>query len=153
QIAAGNAGAALARDLVPFGNVDHVDATVSELRGKSGGQVVAARLDDHDLQARKLSFEPGYGGEIDTGVFPDCAVRARTRLDTDDSFQRQGLAAGQELGVFLGVDVIGDDGEIELRPERATEPLDQRRLARAHRPADTHSKYPAARSGIRAGTT
>ena len=63
-------------------------------------------------------------------------MRAAAGLDADDALQRQHLAAGQELGVLARVDVVGDDGQVELRPEVAAQPLDQRRLARADRPAD-----------------
>ena len=84
------------------------------------------------------------GGEVDAGVLADGRVRAAAGLDADDALQRQHLAAGQELGVLAGVDVVGDDGQVDLGPERPAEPLDQRRLARADRPADAEGEDAAA---------
>ena len=113
---------------------------VGQLRREGGGQVVAARFDDHHLQTRKLLFQLGDGGEVDAGILADGAVRAAAGLDADDPVQRQDLAPGQELGVLARVDVVGDDRQVDRRPECATELFDQGRLAGADRSADAEGE-------------
>ena len=123
------------------------------VRSASSGEKVAARLSPPDstmtiFQSRELLLQLGDGGQVDAGVLADGAVRAAAGLDADDALQRQHLAAGQELGVLARVNVVGDDGQVERRPEGAAQPFDQGRLARADRPADAEREHPAARSGV-----
>src|SRR5207302_1566826 len=151
QVAAADARPALARDLVALGHVDDVDGAVGQLGREGGRQVVAARLDDDDLQGRQLLLQLGDGREVDAGVLADGAVRAAARLDADNALQRQRLPAGQELGVLARVDVIGNDGEVDLRVELAAQALDEGRLAGADRAADAEGQDAAARPGIGAG--
>jgi hypothetical protein len=47
-------GPAFARDLLAGGDIDHVDREVRQLGAEGRGQVVAARLDEHDVGVRKL---------------------------------------------------------------------------------------------------
>ena len=145
-------GPALARDLVALGHVDDVNGAVGQLRREGGRQVVAARFDDDDLQRRELLLQLGDGGEVDAGVLADGAVRAAAGLDADDPVQRQHLAAGQELGVLARVDVVGDDSQVDRRPELAAQALDQGRLARADRAADAEREDAPPRPGVGAGS-
>ena len=41
-------------------------------------------------------------------------VRAAAGLDADDPLHRQHLAAREELGILVGVDVVGDDRQVDL---------------------------------------
>ena len=59
---------------------------------------------------------------------------------------RQRLAAREELGVLVRVDVVGDDREVDLGPEGAAERLDQGRLARADRPGHAEGEDLARRA-------
>ena len=52
------------------------------------------------------------------GIVADRRVRAAAGLDADDPLQRQHLAAREELGVLVRVDVVGDDREVDLGPGR-----------------------------------
>ena len=61
---------------------------------------------------------------------------------------RQHLAAREELGVLVGVDVVGDDREVDLGPEGAAERLDQGRLAGADRPGHAEGEDLARRPGV-----
>ena len=61
-------------------------------------------------------------------------MRAAAGLDADDPLDGKCLAAGQELGVLVRVDVVGDHREIDLGPEGAAERLDQSRFAGADGP-------------------
>ena len=54
---------------------------------------------------------------------------------------------GQQALVFLGVDVVGDDDQVVALAHRLAQHLDQRRLARADRPADADAQR---RQGARA---
>ena len=53
QVGPGDAGAALARDLVAAGDVDDVDGQVGQLGAEGGGQVVAAALDEDEVERRE----------------------------------------------------------------------------------------------------
>ena len=53
QVRARDAGPALARDLVALGHVDHVDRGVDQLGAERRGQVVAAALDEQQLEPGK----------------------------------------------------------------------------------------------------
>jgi hypothetical protein len=63
-------------------------------------------------------------------------MRAASGFDADDTIRGQGLHAHQGLGILLGIDVVGDDGDRETLPHRLAELFRQRRLAGADRPAD-----------------
>ena len=54
QVGAGLGRAALARDLLAAGHVDHVDGVVDQLRAERRRQVVAAGLDQQQLEIGKL---------------------------------------------------------------------------------------------------
>ena len=51
--------------------------------------------------------------EVDRGVLADGGVRAAAGLDAHDALGRERAASHQELRVLLGVDVVGDDGDLE----------------------------------------
>ena len=75
-------------------------------------------------------------------------MRAAAGLDADDPLDGQHLAAREELGVLVGVDVVGDDREVDLGPEGAAERLDQGRLAGADRPGHADGVDLARRPGV-----
>ena len=87
---------------------------------------------------RELPLEVGHGAEVGAGVVADRRVRAAAGLDAHDALHRQCFAAGEELGIFVRVDVVGDHREIDLGPEGAAKRLDQSRLAGANGPG--HAK-------------
>ena len=122
------------------------------VRSASSGEKVAARLSPPDstmtiFRARELLLQLGDGGQVDAGVLADGAVRTAARLDADDPVQRQRLAPRQELGVLPRVDVVGDDGEVELGPEGPAQAFDEGRLAGADRPADAEREDAPLRAG------
>ena len=67
-------------------------------------------------------------------------MRAAAGLDADDALGRERAGARQELGVLLGVDVVGDDGDVVVVAHRLAQALDQRGLARADRAADADAQ-------------
>src|SRR5713226_9820051 len=77
--------------------------------------------------------------EIDRDVVADRRMRAGASLHAADSLWRQRAGTDQEVGVFSRVDVVGDDGHVHTVTQPAAEGVDQRCLARTHRPADTKS--------------
>src|ERR1700683_5364388 len=67
---------------------------------------------------------------------------ARPGFDAANAFHRQHTLPRQKLGVFLGVNVVGDDGEIDARPKLSRELVYERRLARTHRTGNANSVRP-----------
>ena len=61
---------------------------------------------------------------------------AAAGLDPHDAVERQGFGAGQDLGILLGVDVVGDGRDLVPVAQAPAELLHQCCLARAHRAAD-----------------
>ena len=106
-------GPALARDLVAGGDVDHVEREIGQLGRERRGEVVAAAFDEHDVEIAEARREPVDRFEVDRGVLADRRVRTAAGLDADDAVRRQRLVAHEELRVLLGVDVVGDDGELD----------------------------------------
>ena len=140
QVALGDAGAALARDLLAGGHVDHVDGEVRQLRAEGGREVVAAGLHEHDVRLGKLGQHAVDGLQVDRGVLADRRVRAAAGFHADDPLRRQGLVAHQELGVFLGVDVVGHHGEVVALAQGVAQRQGQGGLAGAHRAADADAQ-------------
>src|SRR5205823_1771664 len=79
QVGPGDAGAALARDLVAARDVDDVDAQVRQLGAEGRGQVVAAALDDDQVQLRELARQAVDGVEVDRRVLDAISSSARSR--------------------------------------------------------------------------
>ena len=67
-------------------------------------------------------------------------MRAAAGLDADDALLGQRPAAHQELGVLLGVDVVGDDGDVVAVAQALAQRIDQRGLARADGAGDADAK-------------
>ena len=88
QVRARDAGAALARNLVAGRDVDHVEREVGKLRAERRGQVVAAALDDDEVEIAEAPREPVDRLEVDRGVLADRRVRAAAGLDADDALRR-----------------------------------------------------------------
>ena len=55
KVGAGDARAALRRDLVAGGDVDDVDGQIGKLRRKRRGEIVAAGFDQHQIERREIS--------------------------------------------------------------------------------------------------
>ena len=88
------------------------------VRSESSGLKVAARLSPPlstmmRSSAGEVVHERVDGREVHRRIFADRGVRAAAGLDAADALRRQRLAANQEFLVFLGVDVVGDDGDVE----------------------------------------
>src|SRR5207302_9744724 len=67
-------------------------------------------------------------------------MRTAAGLDATDPLGRQSAAPGQELGVLAGIDVVGDRDQLETAAHRFAQPVHQRRLAGADRPADADAQ-------------
>src|SRR5262249_57239893 len=117
EIGAGDAGAALRRYLVAGRDVDDVDGEVGELGREGGGEIVAARLDENQVEIGEAPAHVGDGREVDRGVLADGGVRAAAGLDAGDPLRRERARAHEVLGVPLGVDVVGDRRDVVARPQ------------------------------------
>src|SRR5205085_677783 len=128
EVGAGDARSAFTRDLVAGGDVDDVDRQIGKLGGEGGGEVVAARLDQDQVEIRKKTVHFRYGGEIYRGVLADRGVGATAGLDPADPLGRQCAAAGEEFGILAGVDVVGDRRNLVLAAHPFAQPVQQRGL-------------------------
>src|SRR5262249_25396319 len=127
---------ALGRDLVAGRDVDDVDGEIGELGREGGGEIVAARLDQDQVERGKFLPHLGDGGEVDRGILADRRVRAAAGLHPGDALGRERARAHQVFGVPLGVDVVGDGGDLVGAAPALAQRVHQRRLARADRAAD-----------------
>ena len=84
QVGAGDAGAALARDVVAGGDVDHEDLHVGQRGREDRGQVVAAALDEDDVERPGRGLELLDRLEVGGDVVADRRVRAAAGLDGRD---------------------------------------------------------------------
>ena len=116
EVGARDAGAALARDLLAGGHVDHVDREVGELGAEGRGEVVAAALDQAELAGREEAAHARDGGEVDRGVLADRGVRAAAGLDALDALRRRARRSRvRNCAILARVDVVRDDGELVAR--------------------------------------
>ena len=59
-------------------------------------------------------FQFGDGCEVHAGVVTDGSVRASTGFHAEDAVSGKSVVADEELGVFAGVNVVGDDRHRKL---------------------------------------
>ena len=83
----------------------------------SAGENVAVRLSPPDSTSttssgREALLEVLHGHQVGGHVVADRRVRAGAGLDAHDPLLRQDAGRAQEPGVLVGVDVVGDDGEL-----------------------------------------
>ena len=121
QVALGDAGAALARDLVAGRHVDHVQRQIRQLRAEGGREIVAARLDQNEVEPGEAAVQPLDRLEVDRRILADRGVRAAAGLDADDPLRRERLVAYEELRVLFGVDVVRHDRDVVALAEHAAE--------------------------------
>ena len=67
-------------------------------------------------------------------------MRAPPGFDALDPLGRQCPRTGQELRIFLGVDVVGDCRDVVIVAQLLAQGVHQGRFSRAHRSADTDAK-------------
>ena len=108
-------GPALARDVVAAGDVDHEDLHVGERRAEDRGEVVAAALDEDEVERALAALELVDRLEVRRDVVADRRVRAAAGLDREDPVGRQHAGAAQELRVLGRVDVVRDDADARAR--------------------------------------
>ena len=126
--------------LSPARDVDDIEGEIGELGREGRRQVVAADLDQDQVEVGEAPHQVVDGGEVDRGVLADRGVRAAAGLDPDDALERQRLGAHQELGVLAGVDVVGDRGDRLAVAHPLAELVHQRGLAGADRAADADAQ-------------
>src|SRR5271156_3469819 len=129
QIGTHDAGAALARNLLALGNVNHVNPDVHQLRAEGGGKIVSATFDENQREARQRVFEFRNRLQIHGRIFTDRGVRACARFDAANTFRGQPALTHQKSGIFRGVNVVGAESEIDARPKLARELVNERSLA------------------------
>ena len=144
QVGVRHAGPSLARDLVALGHVDDEDEEVRERAAERERQVVAAGLDEHDVAVGEASLEPRDRVEVHARVLAHRRVRARACLDADHPLGIEGARERRPdmLRVLFREEVVGDNKRASTcSEEKRDQRLDQRRLARAHGPADADARH------------
>ena len=137
QVGPGNARAALAGDFVTGRDVDHIDSEIGELRAEGGREVVAAGFDNHQIELGKFSAQIGDRRQIHRGILVDRGMGTATGFNTGDTVRRQRPRPGQELGVFLRVDIVGDHRDLVSVAELLAQGIGECCFAGANRPANT----------------
>src|SRR5262245_17430010 len=136
QVRARDARTTLARNLVAARDVDDVDRRVRQFRAEAGREIVAAALDEHQLQLRKPAIQLIQRLETDRRVLANRRVRASAGLDADDAIGGERLAAGEELHVLLREDVVGHDRELIVVAHGLAQTVEQGGLAGSYGAAD-----------------
>src|SRR5262245_51813828 len=77
---------------------------------------------------------------MDLSVLADRGVRAAAGLDPRDTLGGKRAGAHEIFGVPLGVDVVGDGGDLVAGAQRLAQRVHQRGLARADRAADADAE-------------
>ena len=130
----------LARHVVTAGGVEHEDLRVDEAGAEHGGQVVAARFDEREVDRAAGRVETHLElldrVEVRGDVVTDGRVRAASGLDRDDPLLGQHPGAAEGLGVLGGEDVVRDHGERQVVAQQLTQRTDEGGLAAADRTAD-----------------
>src|SRR4029078_4413906 len=68
KVAADDSGAALARDVIAVGDVDHEQPVIDALEREGRSQIVAAAFDEHEIEPGKGQAQPFYGLAIEGRV-------------------------------------------------------------------------------------
>lgn len=136
EVGLGDSRAALARDLVASGDVDHVDRIVGEFPAEMGGEVVAAGFAEEQV-GLDLCRELLERQQVGRNIFPDRGMRAASCLNGLDALSLEGPVTNQEFSVLAGEDVVGYRGQAQTLAQFAAERQQQGGLAAADRAADS----------------
>ena len=150
QVGTLDARSALAGHVTTAGDVDHEHLDVDEGRRERRGEVVPTRLHQHQVQRPVLGDEVLDGQQVGGDVVADGGVRTCSGLDRDDPRGVQHARGPDHPGVLVGVDVVGDDPDLQLVAEVGAEQHDERGLAGADGAADAQ---PELAGTLRHGTT
>ena len=63
------------------------------------------------------ALEVVNGRQVHRGILANGRVRATASFHAQDAVCGQGFVAQQEVGVFPGVDVVGDHGDVVVVPQ------------------------------------
>ena len=97
-------------------------------------------LEKDEIEIRVAAAELLDRLEVHRGVLANRRVRTAAGLHPDDPIGGERLAAHEELHVLPREDVVGDDAQLIPIAHRLAKRIDQRRLARPYRAADSDSE-------------
>ena len=89
QIGTSNSRPALARNLITGCHIDHVNDCVREFRTECRSQIVAAALDEHQLDIGMALEQIVQGLLIVRGIFTDRRMRTASGFDAQNAVLRQ----------------------------------------------------------------
>ncbi len=113
---------------------------VHQLRAERGREIVAAALDEDQFEAGMRALQLLDRLQIHGGIFANRRMRAAAGFDARHAIGRQRALPNQKLGVLARVDVVGDDGQVDRRPQCLAQHVDQSGLPAADWPGDADSK-------------
>mmetsp|Transcript_5292 Transcript_5292/g.21003 ORF Transcript_5292/g.21003 Transcript_5292/m.21003 type:complete len:241 (+) Transcript_5292:2783-3505(+) len=141
QVALRDPRAAFPGNLVPASHVDDIDGVVGELPAEVRREVIASRLEQHQIGA-----VPDRGlfrrKEVGRDVVADGRVRASARLDRVDPLFGQRPILREELRVLSGENVVRDGHHAQLVSKALAEAEHERGLAAAYRASDADREGP-----------
>jgi hypothetical protein len=140
KITCSNSRASLTGNLVSFGDVDDEDERVRQLSGEDRRQVITSGFHDYEFEPWEHPLKVRDRAEVRAGIVSNCCVRAAASLNSDDPFERENFAPREELGIFVRVNVVRDDCEVNFGPELAAESLNECRFAGTNRTGDPQSE-------------
>ena len=140
QIGFGDARAALARNFIAGGDVDHVERKVGKLGAEGCREIVAATLDQNDVESGKASIHFRHRRQIHRRILANGRVRATARFHTDNAIGVERLVAQQKLGVLACVYVVGNRRHVVLVTQGFAQGDHQGCFAGADRATDTYSE-------------
>ena len=129
--------AALARDVVAGRDVDHVEPVVDEIGGEGGGEVVAAGLDQDDVERAVLALESLGGVDVQDGSSRIAVCgQAPVSTPTTSSGAISPPACSRSASSFVTRSFVITATRKPSVGEQRQQPLDQAGLAGADRAAD-----------------
>lgn len=113
------------------------DPPVDEIEREGRSEIVATGFEQDQLDTRKARLELIAGGDVERRILADHRVRTGARLDRRHPVGIDQSGPPQPLGILLGDEIVGDDGEVDAATlQHWNQRLDQRGLARADRTAN-----------------
>ena len=97
--------------VAPARDVDDEQPVVHQIEGEGGGEIVAAALDQDQVEGVELLLQQVGGLDVERRVLADHRMGAGAGLDTHDPLRRDQAAPLQPLGILPRHQVVGDNGE------------------------------------------
>ena len=99
--------AAFARNLIPLGDVDHIDERIHQLRRKRRSEIVAPALHKNELKIGKLRLKRPARLLVHRRVVANSGVRTPARFHARDPSGRPRAVLNKKLRILGTINVVG----------------------------------------------